>query len=110
MCGNGPPIGGRGGTKPTHQRRAASPKTRVAGRRLRATTPASRKSGFLARCSRAARTCARPTIAAAIVRLHAMPSRSIRPPATSDSDVSFEKEESHEDQKGRCRGEKQDKG
>ena len=53
--------------------------------RTRATTPASRTSGFRARCSRAARTCARRTTAAAIARPRAMPSRSIRRPAMSDS-------------------------
>ncbi len=83
-------------TKPMRRRRAAFPKTRAAALRLRATTPASRKSGFRARCSRAARTCARRTTAAATVRPRVMPSRSIRPRATSDFDASFAKGEGHD--------------
>ena len=56
-------------------------------------------SRFLARCSKAARTCARPIIAAAIVRPRAMPSRSIPPQATSAFGASSEvnrKEAHHE--------------
>ena len=43
----------------------------------RSTTPVSRISRFPASCSKAARTCALRTIAAAIARPRAMPSRSI---------------------------------
>src|SRR5262249_43304326 len=64
-------------------------KTRAAEQRRQATTSVSQRSGFRARCSRAARTCAHRTTAAATVRPRAMPSRSIRQPVTSDSDVSF---------------------
>ena len=52
--------------------------------------PACRTSGFRARSSRAARTCARRTIAAATGRPRAMRSRSIRPPAMSVFDASGE--------------------
>jgi formylglycine-generating enzyme required for sulfatase activity len=75
--------------KPTSRRRVASRKTREAAPRPRATTLLSRRLEFRARCSKAARTCARLTIAAAIARPRVMPSRSIRQPVTSDSDVSF---------------------
>ena len=75
--------------RPTRRRLAAFRKIRAAGRRPPVTTRASRTSGFRARCSKAARICAHRTIAAATARLRVMPSRSIRPPATSDFAASF---------------------
>ena len=82
------------------QRRAASPKIRAAGARPAATTPPSRRSGFRARCSKAARTCARPTIAVATGRRHATRSRSIHPPATSGSAASCEGRTDHHETRG----------
>ena len=84
------PIGIRKSTKPMRRRRAAFRKIRAAGRRPRATIPASRRSGFRARCLKAARTSARPTIAAATVRPRAMPSRSTPRQAMSASGASPE--------------------
>ena len=77
-------TGTRRSTKPMRQRPAAFRRTRAAAARTRATIPASPTSKFPARCSKAARTSARRTIAAATARPRAMPSRSIRRPATSD--------------------------
>ena len=68
---------------------------RTGGRELRLLAcPTSR---FRARCSKAARTCALLTIAAAIVRPRAMRRRSILPQAMLDFGASFErKENDHE--------------
>ena len=63
-------------------------KIRAAGRRPRATTHASRRSAFPARCSRAVRIYARRTIAGATGRPPGTPSRSTLRPATSDSAAS----------------------
>ena len=72
------PTGIRRSTKPMRRRPAASRKIRAAAVRPRATTPVSPTSRFRARCSRAARICARRTTAAAIGRPRDMRSRSIR--------------------------------
>src|SRR5215831_11867204 len=87
---------------PTRRKRAVFHKTRGVAAKSRATTPASRKSKFPVRCSKAARTFARLTTAAATARLRVMRSRLIRLPATSDSDVSLEKG-AHNDQHPRSR-------
>ena len=50
VCGNGPPIGTHPGTRAMLKRPAAFPSIRGAVERRRATTPASPKSRFLARC------------------------------------------------------------
>src|SRR5258708_3552917 len=76
MSGNGRPIGIRRSMKPMRRWPAASRKILVVDPKPRATTRVSRISGFLARCLRAARISALPTIAAAIVRPRVMPSRS----------------------------------
>ena len=70
-------------------RPAAFRAIRAARAKTRATIPASRRSGFRARCSRAARISARRTTAGAIGRPRASRSRSTRPPATSGSVASF---------------------
>ena len=57
-------------------------------RRTRATTRASRRSAFRARCSRADRTCARRTTAGATGRRRAIRSRSTPRPVTSASAAS----------------------
>ena len=62
----------------------AAQSARTAGS-ARATIPASRRSGFHARSSRAARTSARPTTAAATGRPRASRNRSTRRPAISAS-------------------------
>ncbi len=64
-----------------------SAKIRAAGARTAATIHASPTSKFRARSSRAARICARRTIAAATGRPRGMPKRSIPRPAISDSVV-----------------------
>ena len=60
------------------------PQIRAAAARTPATTRVSRTSGYRARSSKAARICARRTIAAATGRRRVMPSRSIPRPAMSD--------------------------
>ena len=70
-------------------RPAASRRTRAAAARTRATTPASPKSGSLARCSRAGRTCARRIIAAATARPRVIRSRWTPRRAMSVSAASF---------------------
>ena len=54
-----------------------------------ASIPASPTSRSAARCSKAGRSCVRRTTAAAIARRRATPSRSIPPPVTSASAVSY---------------------
>src|SRR6185295_6038049 len=90
MSGNGPPTGTPRGTKPTQPSHAASREIRAVGARRRATTPASPASASLARCSRAARTSAPPTTAAAIGPQRATPSPSTPRRAISAFDASSE--------------------
>src|SRR5215213_9263629 len=91
MSGNGRPTGTRRSMKATRRKPAASRRTRAAGARTVATTLPRRTSGSRARSSRAARTCARRTIADAIGRLRAMPSRSIHQQVILASAASGEK-------------------
>ena len=79
------PTGIRPSTRPTRRRPAAFRRIRAAGARTAATTRASPTSRFRARCSRAARICARRTIAAATARPRAMR----EPVDTSTSHVGF---------------------
>ena len=80
----------RKSTKPMRRRRAAFRKIRAADLRPPATTPVCRTSRFRARCLKAARTSALRTIAAAIARPRATPSRSTPPQAMSASGASSE--------------------
>ena len=100
MIGNvwsGPAIGILPNIRPTRKRHAASPKIRAADGRMRATAPASRRSRFRARCSRAVRIYARRTTTAATDRPRGIRSQSIRPRATSDFDASYERRNRHRD-------------
>src|SRR5213078_1637883 len=92
MSGSGRLIGIRRRTMPMPRRRAAFRRIRAAGPRPRATTLVSQTSRFHAKCLKAARICAHLTIAAAIVRPRAMPSRSTPRQAMSVSGASSEKE------------------
>src|SRR5215217_5397188 len=91
MSGNGRPTGTRRSTKVTRRKPAASRRTRAAGAKTAATTLPRRTSGSPARSSRAARISARRTIADAIGRRRAMPSRSTHRQVTSASAASGEK-------------------
>src|SRR3954465_10966880 len=91
MSGNGRPTGTRRSTKARRRKRAASPRTRAAGAKTAATTLPRRTSGSRAKSSRAARTCARRTIADAIGRPRAMLSRSTHRQVISASAASGEK-------------------
>jgi len=93
---NGPPIGIRRSMRPMRRRRAAFRKIRGVGPKTRATILATLRSGFRARCLRAARISALPTIAAAIGQLRVMPSRSTHPQAMSVSGASSERGLRHE--------------
>src|SRR6478609_6822231 len=79
----------------TQKGRAVLQRTRAAVARIKATIHASRRSEYPARSSRAARTYARRTTAAAIARPRAMRKRSIRRRAISASGASFEKRASN---------------
>ena len=76
--------------RPMRRRPAAFRKIRAAAARPKATIPASPRSGFRARSSKAARICARRIIAAATARPRATPSRSTPRPAMSASAASSE--------------------
>src|SRR6266436_5436546 len=93
MSGNGPPTGIRRSTKPMRRRRAAFPKIRAVASKTRATILAIRRAGFRARCSRAARISAHPTIAGATVRPRVTRSRSTPRRAMSASGASREQED-----------------
>ena len=93
---NGRPIGIRRSMNAMRRKRVAFRKILAVGPRPRATTLVSRRSGFRARCLRAARTSALPTIAAAIVRPRVMPSRSTPQQAMSASGASPGRGSSHE--------------
>src|ERR1700730_15354086 len=88
MSGNGPPTGIRKYMKRTRRRPAAFRKIHAADGRTQASIPASRMSGFPGRSSKAARTYARRTIAAAIGLRRDTRNRSILPRATLDFDAS----------------------
>jgi hypothetical protein len=92
-------------TRPTRRRRAAFRTIRAAGLKPAVTIPAKATSNkatskFHARCSRAVRTCALPTTAAATGRRRATRSRSIPRRATSDSVASFETGENNHERQG----------
>jgi formylglycine-generating enzyme required for sulfatase activity len=77
------------------ERPCCAPENRAAVARIKATIHASRRSEYPTRSSRAARTYARRTTAAAIVRPRAMRKRSIRRRAISDSGASSEERASN---------------
>ena len=85
----------RGQARSGRRKACCIPRTRAAVARIKATIHASRRSEYPARSSRAARTYARRTTAAAIVRPRAMRKRSIRRRAISDSGASSEKRASN---------------
>ena len=88
MSGSGRRTGIRKSILPMRRRCAAFRKTRAAGRTQTAMIHASLKSGYLAKCSRAARIFARQIIAVAIARRRVTPRPSTPRPVTSGSDAS----------------------
>src|SRR6266568_6275336 len=101
MSGNGRPTGIRRGIKRTRQRPAAFRKIRAADARIRVTTHACPTSGFHARCLKAARICARRTIAAATGLPHDMRSRSIHPQVMSVFDALGERNQMYHNREER---------
>src|ERR1700736_1932203 len=91
MSGNGQPIGTWRSMRPMHRKPAAFWRTRAGAVKIRATTRAHPISRSRARCSRADRISARPTIAAATGRRRAIPSRLTHPPVTLGSAASSER-------------------
>src|SRR5437762_1814435 len=95
MSGSGRPTGIRQSMKQMRQRRAAFRKIRAADERTEALIPASPRSEFLARCSKAAHISARRTIAAATDLPPDTQSRSILPRVTWDFDASSDQNQMH---------------